>query len=263
MGGGYPACPPHARSTPARSAPPPGGGPGRCRHRLPVADGGPGRFRRPTRGPARPVRARGSAGARVLRPADRHHRRRGQPDRPGLGQRRGRSRTRCSSSAAPPTGRAWADVTCRAVPRRGGRGRPRAGRRRHRAGRPGRPDEPHPLRVDPDRLRDLGRRRGHRADLRDLQRRAGRVDPRRLRRGRRAWWRPTRTPPWSPGSATGCPTCATSGRSTLGGVDELVAAGAAVDPAEIDAAPHGGPAPTTSPPSSTPAAPPAAPRAAC
>src|SRR4029450_12922373 len=40
------------------------------------------------------------------------------------------------------------------------------------------------LRVDADRLRDLGLRGGHRADLRDVQRRAGAVDPRRLpRRG--------------------------------------------------------------------------------
>ena len=35
-------------------------------------------------------------------------------------------------------------------------------------GRPGRPDVPHPLRVDAARLRDLGRGRGHRADLRDV-----------------------------------------------------------------------------------------------
>ena len=53
------------------------------------------------------------------------------------------------------------------------------------ARRPGRPDEPHPLRVDADRLRDLVRRRGHGADLRDLRRRAGRSG---------SWPTPARSP---------------------------------------------------------------------
>ena len=44
------------------------------------------------------------------------------------------------------------------------------------AGRPGRADVAHPVRVDADRLRDLDRGRGHRAGLRDLLGRAGRVD---------------------------------------------------------------------------------------
>ena len=48
----------------------------------------------------------------------------------------------------------------------------------------GSPDVADPLRVDAARLRDLVRRRGHRADLRDLVGRAGRVDPGRLRRPR-------------------------------------------------------------------------------
>ena len=57
-------------------------------------------------------------------------------------------------------------------------------RRRHRGRRPGRGHEQDPLRVDGRRLRALHRRRGRRADLRDLERRAGRVDPLRLRRAR-------------------------------------------------------------------------------
>ena len=71
-------------------------------------------------------------------------------------------------------GGGWADVTCARVPRRGRRAGPRPDRRRHRAGRPGRADEPTRYEWTLRRLRDLGRRRGHRADLRDLQRRAGR-----------------------------------------------------------------------------------------
>ena len=66
------------------------------------------------------------------------------------------------------------------VRRRGRRCRQGADRRRHRARRPGRPDVPHPLRVDRRRLRDLERRRRHRAGLRDVLGRAGGVDPRRL-----------------------------------------------------------------------------------
>ena len=85
------------------------------------------------------------------------------------------------------------------------------------------PDEPHPLRVDAARLRDLGRRRGHRADLRDLQRRPGRLDPRRLRRGGLRGGDRRARQPWSPASGTGCPSWRTSGRSTTARVDELVA----------------------------------------
>ena len=103
----------------------------------------------------------GGAGARVLRTPGRHDRRRGQPDRPGLGQRRRGTRTPCSSAAAR-AGR-LGRRHLRPVPRRGGRAGPRPDRRRHRAGRPGRADEPDPVRVDAGRLRDLGRRRGHRA----------------------------------------------------------------------------------------------------
>ena len=47
-----------------------------------------------------------------------------------------------------------------------------------RGRRPGRPDLQDPLRVDAGRLRDLVRRRGDRADLRDLVGRADRLDPR-------------------------------------------------------------------------------------
>ena len=52
------------------------------------------------------------------------------------------------------------------------------------AGRPGGAAVAHPLRVDAGRLRDPRRRRGHRADLRDLLGRADRLDPVRLGRGR-------------------------------------------------------------------------------
>ena len=105
------------------------------------------------------------------------------------------SSTRCSptpratvraspTAVAAPTGE-WRDVTAGGVRRRGHRRGPRPDRRRGPAGRPGRADVAHPLRVDVDRLRDPRRRRGHRADLRDVLRRAGPVDPVRLRRGRR------------------------------------------------------------------------------
>ena len=108
-------------------------------------------------------------------PPDRHHRRRGQPDRPGLGQRR----------AVAPDAVQFVRRRRRTA-RLGGRDLPRSSATRWSrvarglvaagiaAGRPGRADEPHPLRVDAARLRDLGGRRGDRADLRDLQRRAGR-----------------------------------------------------------------------------------------
>ena len=54
------------------------------------------------------------------------------------------------------------------VRRPGRRRRQGPHRRRRRGRRPGRADGQDPLRVDPPRLRDLVRRRGHRPDLRDL-----------------------------------------------------------------------------------------------
>ena len=81
----------------------------------------------------------------------------------------------------------------RAVPRRGRRGREGPRRVRHRARRPGRHPVRELLRVDAVRLRDLGGRRGVGADLRDLLGRADRVDPVRLRRGRRWSWRTRRS----------------------------------------------------------------------
>ena len=86
---------------------------------------------------------------------------------------RGPGPTWCSAAGTAPT--AWDDVTAAAVPRRGARRRQGPDRRRHRGRRPGRPDLPDPLRVDAARLRDLVRRRGHRAGLRDLVGRAGRA----------------------------------------------------------------------------------------
>ena len=88
-------------------------------------------------------------------------------------------------------------------------------------------DEPDALRVDADRLRDLGGRRGHRADLRDLQRRAGRAGSSPTPARSPASSRPTRTRRWSPASATSCPTLrprlADRRAATL---DELVASAA-------------------------------------
>ena len=76
------------------------------------------------------------------------------------------SRARCTAAGVDVTAREFADeVTAR---------RRRACRGRRAAGRPGRADAAHPLRVDAARLRDLDRRRRHRADLRDLVRRADR-----------------------------------------------------------------------------------------
>ena len=68
------------------------------------------------------------------------------------------------------------------VPHRRGRAGQGADRGGDRRRRPGRAAVPDPVRVDGGRLRHLVGRRGHRADLRDLVRRAGGVDPRRLRR---------------------------------------------------------------------------------
>ena len=73
----------------------------------------------------------------------------------------------------------------RAVQGRGARARPRADRGRRRGRRPGGDHVAHALRVDAARLRALERRRGRRADLRDLLGRPGRVDPVRLGRPRR------------------------------------------------------------------------------
>ena len=93
-----------------------------------------------------------------------------------VAQRRARRPTRWSS-AAPTRRRRGSDVTAAEFldEVRGGRQGP--GRRRHRGRRPGRPDLQDPLRVDAGRLRDLVRRRGDRAGLRDLVGRADRVDP--------------------------------------------------------------------------------------
>ena len=68
-----------------------------------------------------------------------------------------------------------------AICRRGQRRRPRSDRRGHRARRPRRADVQNPLRMDAVRFRGAGNRCSRRADLRDLQCRAGRVDPRRFR----------------------------------------------------------------------------------
>ena len=127
------------------------------------------------------VQSEGQSRARVLRTRGRHHRRRDQPDRPGLGQRGQPRPKRCSSPAVPRPD--WHDVTCAEFRDEVAALAAGPDRRRGRARRPGGADEQDPVRVDADRLRDLGGRRGHRTDLRDLQRRAGRVDPVRLRRG--------------------------------------------------------------------------------
>ena len=100
---------------------------------------------------------------------------------------------RWSSAAAAPTG--WEDVTAAEFLAEVTRRRQGPGRGRHRGRRPGRADLQDPLRVDAARLRDLVRRRRHRAGLRDL---LGRAD----RRGS------SRTPapgPWSPRPPTTSP----------------------------------------------------------
>ena len=63
-----------------------------------------------------------------------------------------------------------------------------------RPGRPGRDLRGNELRVDGVRLRHLDRRRRHRADLRDVVRRPGRVDPARLRRASGCSSRPLPSP---------------------------------------------------------------------
>ncbi len=69
--------------------------------------------------------------------------------------------------ALPTSDGGWSHVTAPRVPLPGHRSGERLGRRRHRARRQDRDDVQDPLRVDADRLRDLVRRRGARADLRD------------------------------------------------------------------------------------------------
>ena len=69
------------------------------------------------------------------------------------------------------------------VPRRGAGRRQGNHRERRRARRADRDHVPHALRVDAGRLRHLVRGHGQCPRLRDVQRRAGPVDPQRLRRG--------------------------------------------------------------------------------
>ena len=122
-------------------------------------------------------------------PRDPHDR---QPDR-----RRRRQRAGCTEAVA--------------FSRRAATGGPTSPRR---SSSPRSPDLADPLRVDPARLRDLVRRRGHRADLRDLLRRAGRLDPRGLRR-RAVVAEPPPRRPGRGGPPSGLPAGrATSGRST-------------------------------------------------
>ncbi len=133
------------------------------------------------------------------------------------------------------SGAGWQDVTAAQFAddvARLAKGLIAAGRRRRR---PGRPDVADPLRVDAGGLRDLDRRRGHRADLRDLLARPGRLDPRGLRGGRRrrgdrdARRRGVRR------SATGCPGCATSGRSSPAPWTSSTGSGADVSDDTLDA----------------------------
>ena len=131
-----------------------------------------------------------------------------------------------------------------------------------RGRRPRRHHEQDPLRVDPDRLRDLDRRRGHGADLRDL------VAP-----SRSAGSSATRAAvavmletPDARGDAgrgprPGCPRCATSGRSTpAASTSWPPPAPTSPTPTSTRAGPRS--AAATSRRSSTPRARPAAPRAA-
>ena len=86
--------------------------------------------------------------------------------------------------------------------------------RGHRAGRPRRHHEPHPLRVDPPRLRHLGRRRRPGPALRDVVGRAGPVDPLRLRRAAARRGDRRSTPRRSRRSAAAPRASATSSSST-------------------------------------------------
>ena len=140
-------------------------------------------------------------------PATVRRRRRGEPRRHGV---RTPARRAPDAVALPPAGRRRLGRTSprpRSPPRSSrwpaGWSRPGSARR------PGRADVAHPLRVDAARLRDPRRRRGHRADLRDLVGRAGRVDPVRLRgegRGRRGDRPSTRAT--VDAVPTSCPRCA-------------------------------------------------------
>lgn len=95
-----------------------------------------------------------------------------EPDRVVLARRSG------------PEGAEWEDVTMRPLPGRGPRrGQGPAGAR-HPLRRPGRPDVPHPLRVDRAGLRAVDDRRSAGADLPDVLLRAGALDAARLGRGR-------------------------------------------------------------------------------
>ena len=91
-----------------------------------------------------------------------------------------------------------------------------------------------PLRVDAGRLRDLVRRRGHGADLRDLVGRADRVDPARLRRP--APWSPRarRTWPGSPRCAATSTSCNHVWSIDDNAVDVLTALGADISDDELE-----------------------------
>ena len=100
-------------------------------------------------------------------------------------------------------------------------------------------DEPDPVRVDAARLRDLGGRRGHRADLRDVQRRAGRAGSSPTPARSPASSRPPRTRATVAGVRDQLPELrARLADRRPAAVDELVAAGAAVDPRRGRAAPR-------------------------
>ena len=144
----------------------------------------------PRRRPARPalgnvagLPSRGltrSWRAGVLGSIGRGDRAHDESHRSGVGQRGRGARGR----AVQPTGRRpMARRHLRRVPRRRRAPGQGADRGRRSGRRPHRPDEPDALRVDAGRLRDLVGRGGHRADLRDVQFRAGRLDPVRLGRG--------------------------------------------------------------------------------
>ena len=222
----------------SRAAPPPAVQPGRTAPAWSIPSGIRVGFAsaEPSRRTGRPVRARGVEVREFSVPPVATIGDDGEADRSGLGQRRDRPGRRSSSPPAAAGDAAGEDVTCAqfrdevVALARGLIAAGIAGRR------PGRADEPDPLRVDPDRLRDLGRRRGHRADLRDVQRRAGRSG---------SWPTPARSPASSRPTAhatrvagdprPACRDCAhvwqieRAARS-----DELVADGAAVDPAEVE-----------------------------
>ena len=174
--------------------------------------------------------------AGVLHPRSRHRR---------AGARRSPTRSSSGAAAAPtascsPARPASGGATSppRSSPPRSGRGR-RPGRQRRAGRRPRRADEPHALRVDALRLRDLDRRRGHRPDLRDVLRRAGAVEPRRLRRRRRRRRDRRARGAASTACAATCPTSRTSWQLDAGGLDELAAAGREVPEQRARGAPGG------------------------